>query len=83
MRPVPIPDELVPPWGERKVISPPDGDLLNEEIAPVEAIVSTDAETGQTMFTMATWHQEDHHHTVWVSETGVRCDECDYQGGNP
>lgn len=40
MRPIPIPDALVPDWGTRHVIAPPDGDLLNDEIRPVEAIVA-------------------------------------------
>lgn len=52
MRPLPIPDDMVPPWGERQVIAPPDGDLLNEEIAPVEAIVSIDKDQQMVMYTM-------------------------------
>lgn len=50
MRPVPIPDHHVPDtWdpeaktGHRRVvIAPPDGNLTNEEIRPVEAIVYDD-----------------------------------------
>lgn len=52
MRPIPIPDQMVPSWGKREVISPPDGDLLNEDIAPVEAIVSVDSEQGMVMYTL-------------------------------
>lgn len=39
MRPVPIPDELVWPGGRHRVIAPPDGDLTNPDIAPVDTIV--------------------------------------------
>lgn len=39
MRPIPIPDHLVPDWGERKVIAPPGNDFLHETISAVEAIV--------------------------------------------
>lgn len=39
MRPVPIPESLVWEGGERRVMSAPDGDLLNPDIAPVEVIV--------------------------------------------
>jgi hypothetical protein len=39
MRPIPIPAELVWPGAERKVIAPPDGDLANAEISPVETVV--------------------------------------------
>jgi len=39
MRPIPIPAELVWSGAERKVIAAPDGDLTNDEIAPVEALL--------------------------------------------
>jgi hypothetical protein len=39
MRPVPIPPEAVWKGGVRRVFSAPDGDLLNPDIAPVEAVV--------------------------------------------
>jgi hypothetical protein len=38
MRPVPIPDESVPEGCKRYVISPPDGDLTNDQIRSVEAV---------------------------------------------
>lgn len=38
MRPVPIPDEVIWPGGRRLVMSAPNGDLLDPDIAPVEAI---------------------------------------------
>ncbi len=41
MRPSPIPDgEIWPPDARRIVVAPPDGDLLNPLIAPVEALAS-------------------------------------------
>lgn len=55
MRPIPIPDWLIPAWGVRKVIAAPDGDLLAQNgIAPVEAIVSVppDDDEGRPMYTM-------------------------------
>jgi hypothetical protein len=39
MRPVPIPDQYVAPFARRMVIAAPDGDLTNQQIAPVEALV--------------------------------------------
>lgn len=36
MRPVPIPDALVPPGCVRKVIGPPDGDLTSTDCGTVE-----------------------------------------------
>lgn len=48
MRPTPIPDELVPPGMRRLVIAAPDGDLLNPDVAPVEALVSE--RNGQRVF---------------------------------
>lgn len=39
MRPVPIPDELVGPTQRRVVIGPPNGDLTDSSIAPVEALL--------------------------------------------
>lgn len=39
MRPVPIPDEMVWPGGRRIVVSPPGGDLLDDRIRAVEAVV--------------------------------------------
>jgi hypothetical protein len=38
VRPIPIPDECVPPGCKRFVIAPPDGDLTNDRIRPVEAV---------------------------------------------
>ncbi len=39
MRPAPIPDAMVWEGARRVVIAPPDGDLTNPDIAPVEAVV--------------------------------------------
>ena len=39
MRPTPIPDHEVWAGGIRRVISPPGGDLTNDQCAPVEAII--------------------------------------------
>lgn len=38
MRPVPIPDEAIWAGARRIVVAPPDGDLTNPVIAPVEAL---------------------------------------------
>jgi hypothetical protein len=40
MRPTIIPEQLIPDGHKRIVVSPPDGDLMNPDIAPVEAVVS-------------------------------------------
>jgi hypothetical protein len=40
MRPVMIPDELVQPGTVRRIIAAPDGDLTNDEIRPVESLIS-------------------------------------------
>lgn len=40
MRPVPISDDLIPEGAKRFVIGPPDGDLTNERIRPVEAVAA-------------------------------------------
>ena len=42
MRPIPIPDDLIPEGGKRFVISAPDGDLTNDQIRPVEAVAAID-----------------------------------------
>lgn len=39
MRPVPIPDDIIWEGAERKVFTAPGGDLLDPDIAPVEALV--------------------------------------------
>ena len=39
MRPVPIPDQLVPDGVERRVFAAPDGDLNNPRIGPAEALI--------------------------------------------
>ena len=43
---IPISDEILSlyPEGSKMVISPPDGDLTNETIAPIDAIVGTHVE---------------------------------------
>lgn len=46
MIPTTIPDELVEPGTVRRVVSAPNGDLLDDHIRPVEALVSSDAATG-------------------------------------
>ena len=38
MRPAPIAAEYVPDGARRVVVAPPDGDLTNPDIAPVEAL---------------------------------------------
>lgn len=38
MIPVPIPDDAIPEGCKRFVVSPPDGDLTNDQIRPVEAV---------------------------------------------
>ena len=40
MIPIPIPDHCVPEGARRLVIGPPDGDLLNDTIRPVEAVAA-------------------------------------------
>ncbi|GAA2037412.1 hypothetical protein GCM10009740_31530 [Terrabacter terrae] len=52
MRPTSIPDELVEPGTLRKVISAPNGDLLDENIRPVEALISRDPATQLAAFRM-------------------------------
>lgn len=39
MRPAPIPDAALWSGAVRRVISPPDGDLTNPTIAPVEVVI--------------------------------------------
>lgn len=46
MRPVPIADELIPEGCKRLVIAAPDGDLLNDEIRPIEAVVGLTEDRG-------------------------------------
>ena|SRR5437868_2756259 len=46
MRPAPIPDTEVWPGARRLVVSPPDGDLTNLDIAPVEALADRSPSTG-------------------------------------
>jgi hypothetical protein len=48
MRPIPIPDELVPEGALRRVIGPPGGDLTSTDIGTVEAIVANDELHGVT-----------------------------------
>jgi len=43
--PTPIPDELIADGEHRRVFAAPDGDLLNEDIRPVEALISRDSST--------------------------------------
>ncbi|UIU47086.1 hypothetical protein [Microcystis phage MinS1] len=46
MRPTPIPDHEIWHGAHRQVIAPPDGDLTNPDIAPVEALVDRSPNTG-------------------------------------
>lgn len=46
MRPTPIPDNEVWTGAIRRVIGPPDGDLANPNIAPVEALLDRAPDTG-------------------------------------
>lgn len=39
MRPIPIPDELVPDGAIRTVLSAPNGDLTDDQIAPLEVVI--------------------------------------------
>lgn len=45
MIPTTIPDELIEPDSLRRVIAAPNGDLLDDKIRPVEALVSRDPDT--------------------------------------
>lgn len=38
MRPIPIPDECIPEGCKRYVVAPPSGDLLDEDVSPVEVV---------------------------------------------
>ena len=40
MRPIPIPDHLVGPEGIRRTLTAPDGDLTNEEVHPVDVVLT-------------------------------------------
>lgn len=40
MRPIPVPDGMVRPGYERKVLAGPDGDLTSDDVAPLEVLVS-------------------------------------------
>lgn len=51
MRPAPIPDELMGPDDERIVFAPPDGDLTNANIGPVEVLKAQVEEIG-TVFSI-------------------------------
>lgn len=48
MRPTPIDAELIPPGYRRVVVAAPGGDLMDDHIAPVEALRS-DTESTWTM----------------------------------
>jgi len=52
MRPTSIPDELVEAGTLRKVISAPNGDLLDDNIRPVEALISRHDATQLAAFRM-------------------------------
>lgn len=45
MIPTTIPDELVKPGTVRRVFSAPNGDLMDDTIRPVDALVSRDPDT--------------------------------------
>lgn len=40
MRPMMIPDELVQPGSVRRIVAAPDGDLTNDDIRPVESLIT-------------------------------------------
>jgi hypothetical protein len=50
VRPVPIPDDLVPAGCKRFIISAPDGDLTSDQIRPVEAVAGV--VDGQVLMSM-------------------------------
>ena len=50
MRPTPIPDAEVPYGSVRIVVAPPDGDLTNPDIAPVEVLAERAADGVSPMF---------------------------------
>lgn len=52
MQPVPIPEDLIQPGTVRRVISAPNGDLLDDNIRPVEALISRDESTELAAFSM-------------------------------
>jgi hypothetical protein len=52
MQPTTIPDDLIEPGTVRRVISAPNGDLLDDNIRPVEALISRDRPTQLAAFKM-------------------------------
>lgn len=46
MIPTSIPDELVEPGTVRRVFAAPNGDMLDDDIRPCEALISADPATG-------------------------------------
>jgi hypothetical protein len=46
VRPGPIPDDAIWPGARRIVVGPPDGDLTNTDISPVEVLVDVGPDTG-------------------------------------
>ena len=52
MQPTPIPDELIEPGTVRRVISAPNGDLLDDNIRPVDTLISRDEPTQLAAFRM-------------------------------
>lgn len=58
MRVVPIPDARVWNGARRTVLLPPDGDMTNEQIAPVEVLADTD-ELGQRVCILVELEQGD------------------------
>lgn len=75
MRPAPIPDAAVWPGAQRMVIAPPDGDLTNPDIAPVEALVDQ-ASIGRRLSVRCVLEDGDleilaRGGAVWVSFYGV------------
>lgn len=52
MQPTVIPEDLVEPGTVRRVISAPNGDLVDDNIRPVDALISRDEPTGLAAFRM-------------------------------
>lgn len=77
MRPIPIPDNEVWPGTQRIIMEPPDGDLLNDTIRPVEMLFDPTAEDGigrlHTMFVLEEGDLEilQRGGRIWLSFMGI------------
>jgi hypothetical protein len=76
MRPTPIPDHEIWEGATRKVILPPDGDMTNPDIAPVEALVDRSPSLGSVRLSVRCELEDDDLHqlqaggTVWITFWG-------------